>query len=148
MADARIRIKRVGHSSGSRFSYSPCGGRSNVGSSMLPAVLSMNFSQSSCDIAGRAGAIVTTTSRPTSPRPTGTTTFPLASTFACFVIVVINAPRQLYLKHQPRRIFQQFLHPHEKSHALTSIHKPMIVAERHVHHRADFNFIIDNHGAL
>src|SRR5947209_18389965 len=57
--DASVGVEQIGHNSDSRVSRGNCGGRSNVGSVMLPAIERTNASHSNRVIALRVASITT-----------------------------------------------------------------------------------------
>src|ERR1700730_5147676 len=52
------------------------------------------------------------------------------------------------IHHEPRRILQNLLHPHQKRHRLSAVDEAMVVAEREVHHRTNLDFAGDRHRSL
>ena len=53
--------------------------------------------------------------------------------------------RALKIEGQLFRVFDAFLHFDEESNSIFSIHGAMIIAEREVHHWANFDFSINGH---
>src|SRR6267142_2628204 len=52
------------------------------------------------------------------------------------------------IQHQPRRIFQAFLDPHQESHGFLAVDHAVIVGQRQIHHRADLDLAADHHRTL
>src|SRR5258707_3026628 len=52
------------------------------------------------------------------------------------------------IHHEPRRILQNLLHPHQKRHRLSAVDEAMVVAEREIHHRTNLDFAGDRHRSL
>src|SRR5437899_2368324 len=55
---------------------------------------------------------------------------------------------KLQLHHQPRRILQNLLHPHQKRHRLAAVDEAVVVAEREIHHRTNIDFAGDRYRSL
>src|SRR5581483_4304871 len=70
--NAGVGVEQICHDSGSRASRGNCGGRSNVGSVMLPAIDRTNASHSARVIGLRAASITTRTGRFAFSMPMGT----------------------------------------------------------------------------
>jgi len=54
----------------------------------------------------------------------------------------------LQIHQQPPRVFQCVFHTHQKRHRPFSIHNPVVIGQRQVHHWADHNLAADDNGAL
>ncbi len=52
------------------------------------------------------------------------------------------------IQHQPRRVLQAFLHPHQKCHRLAAVDDAVVVGEREIHHRTDLDLAGDRHRPL
>src|ERR1043166_2043330 len=66
---------------------------------------------------------------------------------AC-VAGLLRAGTPLNVQQQAHRVFDAFLHAHQKRDGFFSIHDAVIVAEREIHHRADDDLAVDCHRAL
>src|SRR4051794_11634939 len=52
------------------------------------------------------------------------------------------------IQHQPLRIFQAFLDPHQEGHRFLAVDHAVIVRQRQVHHRANLDLAADRNRAL
>src|SRR5580692_466115 len=57
-------------------------------------------------------------------------------------------PADSYLQHQPRWVFQILFHSHQEADGFLAVHQAVVVAQSDVHHRADFDFVVDDDGAF